>query len=255
MTMIKKAFKAFTYLSGHRDPAPDITSIRPSGFQKKIIFFFIMASAIPAIGRAESLPASAGEIATEMSSDSCISDHAFPGYALNHQNFKEMQAASHFKKQAKMLIAMSEHEQAVRSHFAKGQPIDWKEVEETDRKNTRDFKKMIDKEGLFALSQVGGDAVAAEFHLIQRSHDIPFQRSALDMMRHMLARQDFPGDYVAILEDQLLARDGKPQIYGTQVKKDGSLYPVIDKDQLDARRASHGLAPLREAICPLSKTE
>lgn len=245
--MIKKALNAFSYLSGHRPMTNDKMPVGLSAFQKKIIF--LIFSSFSVIALAEQPVTKPIESVAE----SC--DLSFPGAELNSRHFQNVKAADSFKKQAKILIAMSEHEQAVRNHFTKGQPIDWKEVEETDRKNTRDFKKMIEKEGLFSVSQIGGQGVAAEFSLIQRSRDFAFQRNALDMMRRLFARQDFPGDYLAILEDQLLAKDGKPQIYGTRVKPDGSLYPVIDKDQLDARRASRGLAPLRQAICPMSKAE
>lgn len=244
--MIKKTLDAFTYLSNQRPIMRHQRFLRLSAFQQKFIFLVFLS--FPMIAQAEH-PVPLASETEEVATDNC--SRSFPGYSLSSQNFLDVKASDSFQKQAKILINMNAHEQTVRNHFQKGQSINWKEVEEIDRRNTRDFKKIIEKEGLLSISQIGGLGVEAEFSLIQRSRDLYLQKNALEMMRRLFARGDFPGDYVAILEDQLLIKDGKPQIYGTKIRQDGSPYPISDKDQLDARRASHGLPPFRKAVCPL----
>jgi len=56
------------------------------------------------------------------------------------------------------------------------------------------------------------------------------------------------------LEDRILMREGKKQIYGTQLhsgpKTNGKLelYPIDDEEHVDERRAIVGLQPLAEYL-------
>ncbi|AEI38508.1 DUF6624 domain-containing protein [Zymomonas mobilis] len=255
--MITKALKAFMNPSGHNSQKSDIFSFTLIKPRKEIIFSVILGLSLVVNGKAcfaAIQPAdTTADKAIQNSQTSPLGSSCdltpFPGYEKSSQQLLSIKAASDFRRQAKMLIEMGTQDQKVRANFSKGEAVNWKAVDETDRNNSRAFKKMVEKEGLLSLSQVGGQAVAAEFRLIQHVRDIAFQKSLLEMMQKLFAHHDFPGDYVALLEDYLLVKDGKPQFFGTQIKKEGSLYPVIDKDQLDIRRASHGLPPYQKQSC------
>lgn len=58
--------------------------------------------------------------------------------------------------------------------------------------------------------------------------------------------------YVAVLEDWILALEGKPQQYGTQFDwgNDGEVspLPIADPADVDVRRRAVGLGPLVEDI-------
>jgi hypothetical protein len=61
-----------------------------------------------------------------------------------------------------------------------------------------------------------------------------------------------PGN-VALLEDRIRMREGKKQIYGTQLmrnEKTGKyqLYPIEDEEHVDLLRASVGLPPIAEYL-------
>ena len=62
-----------------------------------------------------------------------------------------------------------------------------------------------------------------------------------------------PSD-VAMLEDRVLVGEGKEQIYGTQLhfgpETEGrwELYPILDEEKVDERRAAVGLPPLAEYL-------
>ena len=60
-----------------------------------------------------------------------------------------------------------------------------------------------------------------------------------------------PGN-LATLEDRILIRQGKKQVYGTQLKTDTSgintLFPIEDEANVDKRRASMGMIPLKEYL-------
>jgi len=51
------------------------------------------------------------------------------------------------------------------------------------------------------------------------------------------------------LEDRILTREGKKQVYGTQLRLNQTtqrmeLYPIEDEENVDSRRAVVGLEPL-----------
>ena len=58
----------------------------------------------------------------------------------------------------------------------------------------------------------------------------------------------------AMLEDRVLMRQGKKQIYGTQLQSNTEsqgklfLYPIEDEVHLDERRQSVGLPPIRKYL-------
>lgn len=55
--------------------------------------------------------------------------------------------------------------------------------------------------------------------------------------------------HIAYLEDRVLMRNNKPQIYGTQFQgmgQDMHVYPIQDPDRVDERRASVGLCSFAE---------
>jgi len=57
---------------------------------------------------------------------------------------------------------------------------------------------------------------------------------------------------IALMEDRVLMDDGQPQIYGSQVTKQGGsdweLHDLIDPETVDRRRAEIGLGPLKEYL-------
>ena len=61
---------------------------------------------------------------------------------------------------------------------------------------------------------------------------------------------------LALLEDRLLIRQGKPQRYGSQVETQNGvgLKPTEDEANLDTRRASMGLGPICENLEGFTKT-
>ena len=105
----------------------------------------------------------------------------------------------------------------------------WKRIGEQDRANQKRVTEMIDKHGWPKTSQVGTQAA----------------------MAGEASKQN-----LALLEDRLLIRQGKPQRYGSQVDTQNGvgLNPTEDEANLDARRATMGLGPICEYLGYFAKT-
>jgi hypothetical protein len=77
-------------------------------------------------------------------------------------------------------------------------------------------------------------------------------RRGLGLMRAAERRGEVDALRVALLEDQILTLEGRPQQYGTQVDWDDngvlSPLPIADTEDVDLRRRAAGLGPLAEEI-------
>lgn len=132
----------------------------------------------------------------------------------------------------------------------------WSAVQNVDRDNHDWLKTYIAAHGVPGVSQVGEIGVHSVWTLVQHADADPaFQAHMLDLFKPMLASgQINPSDY-ALLEDRVLLKQGKPQLYGSQFQGDPSHpstfkpQPVQDPAHLDERRAKMGLMPLADYEC------
>ena len=89
----------------------------------------------------------------------------------------------------------------------------------------------------------------AVFLVIQHSDSLT-QVTYLPMMRTAVQQGAARAEDLALLEDRVLTEQGKPQIYGSQVRMDSagkaSFFPILDEINVNRRRASVGLGPLEE---------
>ena len=124
--------------------------------------------------------------------------------------------------------------------------------EKIDTENTARMKELINKHGWLGKSMVGEDGSHAAWILVQHADKDPkFQKKCLKLMEKAVKTKEASGKDFAYLTDRVLVREGKPQIYGTQMKFiDGKFGPAPIKDEknVDERRASVGLVPLAEYV-------
>jgi hypothetical protein len=69
-------------------------------------------------------------------------------------------------------------------------------------------------------------------------------------LRKAAADRELRADSLALLEDLILMREGKKQIYGSQLQTNAQgqleFYPIEAEANMDKRRQSVGLEPLAE---------
>lgn len=124
--------------------------------------------------------------------------------------------------------------------------------ERLDKRNIKRLVQIIDKYGWPGRSLVGSEASLTAFLIIQHA-DLEDQKKYFPMLKEAVRRGETNKDYAALLEDRILMREGKKQIYGSQlhsnqVTRQLELWPIEDEENVDARRASVGLEPLAEYV-------
>ena len=100
---------------------------------------------------------------------------------------------------------------------------------------------------------VGKRAAEAAWLIAQHAISQPeFQRSCLKLLAEAAREHMVPLWQPAMLEDRIRVFEGRPQLYGTQLKPDaqGNMQPhaIEDPESVDERRRAVGLEPLAERL-------
>lgn len=123
-------------------------------------------------------------------------------------------------------------------------------VQRVDAADLAELKRIISLHGWPGYRLVGRQGADAAWLLVQHAdRDHAFQRGCLEILKRAVTQGDAGGPDLAYLEDRVLVAERRPQVFGTQLKLTGGkmvLYPTVDPQGLDARRASMGLPPMAE---------
>ena len=128
----------------------------------------------------------------------------------------------------------------------------WSIMRQQDSLNEIEVVKIIDEYGWVGTSEVGGQANRALWLVIQHApQDI--QEKYVPLLRESVKGGESKGSHLALTEDRILMRQGKKQLYGSQVRRDNEtgnyyLYPVENPHTLNERRAELGMSPIEEYI-------
>ncbi|PYF74320.1 DUF6624 domain-containing protein [Pedobacter nutrimenti] len=122
----------------------------------------------------------------------------------------------------------------------------WKVIKRQDSINLAKAKNLISTYGWLSPQQVGYKGNQGLFLIIQHA-DLTTQQTYLPIVRKAAAEGKVAAWSLAFLEDRILMREKKRQIYGSQLYQN-YLFPVQDLDNLDKRRASVGLEPIAEYL-------
>lgn len=73
------------------------------------------------------------------------------------------------------------------------------------------------------------------------------------LLQESAQKGETPTDMMALTQDRILMYQGKPQIYGSQLKWDMKtneyyIYPIENPDSVDIKRAKVGLDPMAEYV-------
>ncbi len=145
----------------------------------------------------------------------------------------------------RLLDTIYQNDQMPRKHNAS-----YTEMQRKDSVNQVLVEQLISKYGWMGKSFVGEDGNMALFLVIQHA-DLAMQEKYLPMMERSVAIGESRLIDLALLQDRVLMRQGKKQIYGSQIVRDEKtggwmVYPIEDEQHVNARRAKAGLQPLEE---------
>lgn len=128
----------------------------------------------------------------------------------------------------------------------------WKLTSKVDSINLLKVKKILDEKGWVGKDKVGAQASNTLFLVIQHS-DLETQKKYLPMMKEATAKGNANPSSLALLIDRIEIREGRKQIYGSQIgtsldNKTQYVLPLIDPDNVDKRRTEVGLGPISEYV-------
>lgn len=128
----------------------------------------------------------------------------------------------------------------------------WKIAMQKDSINLLKVKKILDEKGWVGKDKVGAQANSAIFLVIQHS-DLETQKKYLPMMKEAVAKGNASSGSLALLIDRIEIREGRKQIYGSQIgvnqnNKTYYVLPLIDPDNVDKRRTEVGLGPISDYV-------
>lgn len=128
----------------------------------------------------------------------------------------------------------------------------WRNMARTDSMNLIVVERILNERGWLGPDVVGPTGSSTLFLVIQHA-DLATQEKYLPMMREAVTNGKANGSDLALLEDRVLMRNGKRQLYGSQIgrhNETGEYYvsPLEDPDHVDERRASVGLGPIADYI-------
>ncbi len=156
----------------------------------------------------------------------------------------------------KKILEYAEKDQKIRQHiFSAGYkptPEDWKELADIDLETTNFMKKVVGDEGLPTLSHYGKTAENYAWMLVQHSADLEFQKTYLHLLK-TANQKDIQLEHIAYLEDRILWKEKKAQIFGTQAITDKETgkpvpYNLQDAKNVNNLRASVGLESLEDYL-------
>ena len=127
-----------------------------------------------------------------------------------------------------------------------------KEFQKIIRSNFPSIKNIADKNGFPGYDLVGKESSNNYWMLVQHSDfDVLFQKRVLKLMKIKVDKKNASGQNYAYLIDRINLNEGKQQIYGTQIimgEGGTKLKPCVDTLNLDKRRLSVGLKPIKEYL-------
>src|SRR5262245_6286792 len=132
----------------------------------------------------------------------------------------------------------------------------WKQAvdrqNELDGKNRQRLDQIVKEYGWPKKSVFGGEAIGVAFLIVQHA-ELDYQKNYLPLIKEAAAQKEARRSALAMLEDRILTREGKKQIYGTKLRLNQTtqrmeLYPIDDEENVNARRAEAGLEPLAEYL-------
>lgn len=109
---------------------------------------------------------------------------------------------------------------------------------------------IIDKNGWLGPDKVGEQGNTTLFLVIQHA-DKNIHEKYLPIMRQAVRNGYAKAEHLALLEDRTALEEGKGQIYGSQIIRDQktgkpAIAPIVDEKNVDVRRESVGLGPIKE---------
>ena len=115
-----------------------------------------------------------------------------------------------------------------------------------DHKNQELVISIIEKCGMPTLNEVNQFEMDAIWLGLQHTNK-KYRKKYFPQIEAAVNNGDLSKEQYALMKDRILMDDGKPQIYGSQIKN-GKLYKLEDPENVNERRKEMGLGPIEEYL-------
>lgn len=128
----------------------------------------------------------------------------------------------------------------------------YKMMKQADSINLIQVKSIISKYGWLGYEEIGSQANATLFMVIQHA-DVKTWQKYLPIMKAAVKNGKAKAAELALLQDRLDLHEGRKQSYGSQIVWSAAnnryfVLPLDDPENVDKRRAAVGLPPLSDYI-------
>lgn len=128
----------------------------------------------------------------------------------------------------------------------------WDTIDHLDSINLIKVEKILNNRGWLGPETIGKQGNTTLFLVIQHSN-LETQEKYLPMMREAVQNGNALGSSLASLEDRVAVKNGKKQIYGTQLGKDQEtgeyfVFPLDAPEGVDERRLNMGMPTMKEYL-------
>ena len=146
-------------------------------------------------------------------------------------------------KRQEILQEVFESDQSMRTNDGSINP-------EIDRQNLTTVISLLEKCGMPTLNEVDEIQMNAIWVVFQHG-DNANRKKYLPLLEQSAENGDLKATQIAMMKDRTLMMDGEPQVYGTQVSKNGNewvLYELSNPETVNKRRAEMGFEPLQDYL-------
>lgn len=120
-----------------------------------------------------------------------------------------------------------------------------------DIRNTEFIVNLLEQCGMPTKNELSSHQIKTIWLVIQHSQ-LKYQKKYISVFIEAAKKGDLSRGNVALMEDRILLREGKPQIYGSQIKKNAMgefvLNETIELEYLNQRRKQVGLNPIEDYL-------
>ncbi len=117
--------------------------------------------------------------------------------------------------------------------------------------NLARLEEIIAEHGWPKRTDVGNSAAQTVFLIIQHA-DLDVQKKYLPIMKEAADKKEASWSALAMLLDRVEMREGRPQIYGSQISRNEEgayiVYELIEPEYVNQRRKEVGLPPIEEYV-------
>lgn len=128
----------------------------------------------------------------------------------------------------------------------------WQLKEDINAENEQRLEEIIAEHGWPKMSEVKGSAAQAAFLVIQHA-DLEMQKKYIPLLKEACEAGEADWSGYALMYDRIEMREGRPQLYGSQVRYNNETsqyepYTIKDPEYVNKRRKEVGLGPIEEYL-------